>query len=104
MSFEVKKIFLSSQFTPKSPNENPTENTDVIVWLTNGDKYVASFFTFMKLEKLQRLHSKTGDFMGGKYFWEKNMLLIDDVEESNIKSVVYHLIQEGDFLSVFEKI
>ena len=104
MSIGIEKIFLSSHFKPNRQKNEEHTNTDVIVYLTDGKKYVASFTTFLKVGKQQLEHMQNGEFLNGKFFWEKNMILIDNCEEANIKLVVEYLLEEGDFLNVFEKI
>lgn len=103
MPIRAEQIFLSNKVFPKNIEGEQQTSTDVIVQLQDGKKYVASFFTFLQIEK-QRAQAKKEDFLGGKYFWEKNMILIDSCNENNIKLVVNHLLEEGDFLDVFEKI
>jgi len=96
MILEVEKIFLTKNFCPDNLEDNSNTNTDVIVYLSNGAKYIASFSTFLKIESQRLEYSQNG-----KYFWEKNMILIDNCEEGNIKMLVNHLLEEGDFLNVF---
>jgi hypothetical protein len=53
------------------------DNTDVIVTLADGARYVASFFTYENIESLRRRNQETGECSAGKYFWASNMVLID---------------------------
>ena len=79
-------------------------NTDVIVQFYSGKKYIASFFTFQNLEMIREENLKSEAFLNGKYFWTKNMLLIDNCSKKNITKVIDHLIIEGDFTTVFKKL
>ena len=100
----VEKIFLSNKFQANQLEDKDHMNTDVIVYLNNGEKYVASLFTFKKIESQRLEHTQDGNYLKGKYFWEKNMILIDYCDENNIRMLINHLLDEGDFLDVFEKI
>lgn len=104
MSNAIKNIFLTKDFHFQVNEKNDETNTDVIVCLDNGEKYVASFSSFIKIQNQRLEHKQKGDFLDGKYFWEKNMLLIDDCSEASVKEVINHLIAEGEFMNVFERI
>ncbi|MEM6966417.1 MAG: hypothetical protein AAF573_16760 [Bacteroidota bacterium] len=104
MIAEVERIFLTKDFHQTRYEEDDKTNTEVIVHLNNGEKYIAAFTTFYKVEAQRIAHAETREFLGGKYFWEKNMILIDSCTEDNILLIVQHLLAEGDFLEVFEKI
>ena len=84
------------------PNNN--ENTAAIVTLKNGNRYVASFFAFNSIEELRTKNATRNEFLGGKYFWEKGMLLIDDCSIENIRLVIEDIIDEGNFEEIFQQI
>lgn len=104
MAVEVEKIFLSKDLHSTINEDDDKTSTDVIVHLNNGEKYVAAFFTFSKINAQRLDHVKSGEYLGGNFFWEKNMIMIDSCSENNIRSVIQHLIIDGDFLEVFEKL
>lgn len=101
---ELEKVILVNNFISEDQEHDEQTNTDVIVHLTNGRKFIASFTTFKKIESQRLQHVKNQDYLGGKYFWEKNMFLIDSCNETNIKLVIEKLLEEGDFKYVFEEI
>lgn len=78
-------------------------NTDVIVTFESGDKYVASFITYKRLLDLIEENKKSGSYLSGGYFWMKNMVLVKDMSEAKIKSLIDHLVGHGDFQLIFEK-
>ena len=113
MDLCIKELYLSSDSNPNEGAINPkNENTDVIVLVETCDanhqkstaKYVASFFSYDNINALKSQHAKTGDYLNGKYFFSKNMLLIDDCSMENVRAVVEHLIDEGEFGEVFRRI
>ena len=77
-------------------------NTDVIVQLDNGSKYIASFFSYDYIKVIRNKNIKTGAFAKGKYFRDKNMVLVEECSAKVIKPVIQDLIDEGEFLDVFE--
>ena len=80
------------------------ESTDVIVEFKGGDTYISTFFTYKNLETKRMEYQNTGEFLGGKYFWEERMVFVDQITEDRIEEVVVHLIDEGDFQKVFRKL
>ena len=110
MCFKIKELYLSAE--PEGNTKN--FNTDVIVLVAEDDeengsvirtvKYVASFFTYANIFELQSGHVKTGECLKGKYFYSKNMVLIDDCSVENVRTVVKHLVDEGEFREVFRRL
>lgn len=113
MDLYIKELYLSADANLGDGEfDTKNENTDVIVVLESCDpnhvvktaKYVASFFTYENINELKSQHSETGEYLNGKYFFSKNMLLIDDCSMENVRNVVKHLMDEGEFGDVFRKI
>jgi len=114
MCFKIREIYLSDE--PKGEGMDDVENfnTDVIALVEEDDediengaktvKYVASFFTYANIFELKSLHIKTGEYLKGKYFYAKNMVLVDNCSMENIKTVVDHLLEEGEFREAFRRI
>jgi hypothetical protein len=113
MGYYLKELYLSADVNPereKASTQN--RNTDVIAVMEECDdkgstktiKYVASFFTYDNIGQLKTRHFKTGEYLKGKYFYSKNMLLIDDCSIENVRKVVKHLMEEGEFGEVFRKL
>ena len=116
MSFQIKKIILSSDFASenKTSSDYQNQSTDVIVLADEDEededdirtncKYVASFFAFDYFDRLNKEHFKNGEYLNGTYFHSKNMVLINNCNHENISTVVKHLISEGVFFEVFRKL
>ncbi len=101
MEFKVKRIHLTAESSNENNYDPKDGNTDVIVFLENGKKYIASFFAYANIQKLQLKHQQNGDFLHGSYFWDKNMVLVEDCSMNIIEPVVKDLIDEGNFREVF---
>ncbi len=104
MGKEVERIFMTNEFHPDAIVDDFDTNTDVIVQLKTGEKYIASFITYQNVERTRKENLESGDFIKGKYFWKKQMVLIEDCKKETIGEVVKHLLEEGDFDAVFKKI
>ncbi len=104
MDLRVKKVILTSEFEKKKKSNEDACNTDVIVQLENGNKYIASFFTIRYIDETLKNSMKTGEFMDGNYFWNKNLVMVNDCSLSAIESVVQHMIDEGEFQEAFEEL
>lgn len=97
----VEKIFITAEQQSETISDRHNENTDVIVVLHDGHKYTASFFTYAYIEKMRNKNKLTGDFLNGKYFWGKNMVLVEKCTAEIIHPVVKDIIDEGEFVDVF---
>lgn len=104
MSVAIAKVFLTSEFQPETQLDYNNSNTDVIVQMDSGEKYIASFLTYENLESLRKENLGSGLFLKGKYFWTQNMLMIDNCSKESIQTVVNYLLDNGDFTEVFKKI
>ena len=102
MGIEVDSIFLTSEFHLDETVDKTSDNTDVIVQLRSGKKYIASFFSFDNIQQLRVEYQKTKKYLSGKYFHVNNMVLIDECSANSIREVIEDLIEEGDFESVFK--
>jgi hypothetical protein len=100
----VEKIFITAERHSENSSDQNNENTDVIVVLADGHKYTASFFTYDFIEKMRNKNKLTGDFLNGKYFWGKNMVLVEECSAEIINPVVKDIIDEGEFVDVFRKL
>jgi hypothetical protein len=86
-----------------APGEwNPQDdNTDVIVTLEDGSRWVATFFTYRNVQTLTDKNKTTGECLAGTYFWSSNMILIDEVSRQRIEEVIGELLKEKTFETVF---
>lgn len=104
MCTKIKSIYLSADEQGSEDISQKTDLTDVIVCMENGEKMVASFFTYQYLANWRKNQQHAVENMYGKYFWAPNMLLVDDCSLENINRVIQHLIEEGDFSLIFKRI
>ena len=84
--------------------EKINDNCDIDVIMEDGEIYTATAFTFENITYLSKKNANTGECLNGRYFWSKNMLLVSKIERQEIELLIDHLIQEGEFLSIFENL
>jgi hypothetical protein len=72
-------------------------NSDVIVTFENGERWVATFFSYQNILSLAKKNHETGECLGGRYFVATDMILIDEVRRERLEEVVADLIKENDF-------
>lgn len=110
MCGKILRLFLTAESeSDNGVSDYNYSNTDVIVHIEEEDrygvkrirKYIATFFTYNSIFEMQSEHHKSGEYMNGKYFFFKNMVLIDNCSTESINEVVNSLIDEGDFNDVF---
>lgn len=104
MQDEIYQIYLSGITGQEGNVDYDNANTDVIVILNNGQKYLGAFFTYLNIEEIARENKQTGEKLFGKYFWAKNLVLVDRCDLKSIEAVVKNLMEEGDFKEVFYRI
>ncbi len=114
MSYQIKHLILTHH---AKAGENGAENkedcgTDVIAIVEEEDdegnillaNYMASFYSYKHIASITHEHKKTGDFLGGAYFHDGNMVLVERCTEELIWRVVVDLVREGEFGVVFRVI
>ncbi len=104
MLYQIKQIHLSIEKEGIQKIDRSNAHTDVIIEMQNEEIYVATFYTFTNLEYLHKLHKNTGEFLGGKFFWAKNMIFVEELTKEIIVEVVHKLIEESDFHLAFKRV
>jgi len=104
MGFEVKKIWIESDDHGPLGGSEIDDNSDVIVTLKDGRRFIATIFTYKNIETLRLKNNKTGECMDGKYFWASDMFLVERIERNEIEKIIEHLIEEEEFELIFSQI
>jgi hypothetical protein len=104
MELKVNRIYLTAENSSEKNLDPKHGSTDVIVFLENGKKYIASFFAYENINEQRRKHQKNGNFLSGAYFWDKNMVLVEDCSMKFIEPIVKDIIDEGNFQEAFREL
>lgn len=80
------------------------DNLDVHVELSNGVKYVATFFTLENIQKSMNRYSQSGECASGTYFWASDMVIVKTLSEEDVIKAVDDLVETGELETAFLKI
>ena len=100
----IDNIWIEAEEWTEGQWNYDNDNTDVIVTLTNGEKYAGSFFTYSNIQELAVKNQRTGENLKGKYLWSSDMILIDKCSRQDIELVIDELLKQDELTSVFAKI
>jgi len=98
---KVEKIFLLKRNSEEGNVTQIDDNSDVVVLMEDGNRYIASFYTYESLDAIRKNNFASGENMNGRFFWSKHMLITNSCDLENVTEIVHHLIDEGDFKNVF---
>ena len=103
MHASIKDIWIESeeQGTVSIGKKGTDDNSDVIVTLHDGKRYIATFFTYENIQTLTQKNKLTGENLSGSYFWASDMVLIDTITRENIIKVIGHFIETNTFEQIF---
>lgn len=104
MGLKIDRIILSVDARKEEVFNPLNGHTDVIVIMENQTKYIASFFAYKSISIIVDELKESGENLKGKFFWAKNMILIDECSKPHIETVIKRMICEGDFLQAFIKV
>ena len=99
---KVAELWIGHEECEKPTGWDPADdNTDVIATLEDGSRWVATFFSYANIWTLAEKNKRTGECLGGRYFWATDMVLVDEVSRTRIEEVVEHLVAEDEFQPPF---
>lgn len=101
MELTIEELFISADKRPEEDFDPYTDNTDVIVRLSDEKIYAASFFAYKNIQRKAAENRAANEFLNGKYFWVKSLILIECCSKELITKVVQEMIDEGEFLNAF---
>lgn len=96
METDVKHIYCSASTGGEVATQAPA---DVVVTMTNGDRYIASFIPYACIAGL--LQPKAD---GSTYFWSKHLVLVKDCRPETVERVVRAMLEEGELGEGFGRI
>lgn len=102
----IKEIIIESE--SKGPiiggTKSINDNSDIEVIFENGERFIATAFTYKNIEWLRAKNKKTGECLNGKYFWASDMFIVEEINRQTIEEVIHELISSGYFEEIFRKI
>ena len=106
MNSEIENIWIESEEKGAilSGESEVNDNSDVVVTMQNGEKYISTLFTYENIMHLKENYKKSGECLSGKYFWASDMLIVERINRKEIEELIQHLIEENEFEVIFRKI
>lgn len=78
-------------------------NHDVIVELTDSQKYTATFFTLINVQYLMTYYEQnSGECNNGSFFWASDMCIVKVIDEKIIAEAITTMIKDHYFDNVFK--
>jgi hypothetical protein len=77
------------------------DNSDVIVTFENGERWVATFYSYQNILSLREKNLRTGECLGGRYFCATDMILVDKVSRELIEEVIAEILEQKEFATYF---
>jgi hypothetical protein len=100
----ITDIVLTSEMQKDKPLQSGDLTTDVIVHFDNGDRYVATFYSYKCLNEMLETDMKSAAFFAKDYYRILDMVLVKDFNNGDLYSLIETMIAEGDFQLVFRKV
>ncbi|MBI5930158.1 MAG: hypothetical protein HY862_12675 [Chloroflexi bacterium] len=91
-------------FTGADPLDPHDDNVDVEVNFSNGERYVATFFTLTNLETIMNRYSKSGECNNGKYLWATDMVIVRELTPETIRETVAYMILNDELAPPFSRV
>jgi hypothetical protein len=79
-------------------------NVDVEVRLVDGSRWSATVFTVAEVERLMEEWSRSGEALGGRYFWCSDGLIVRDPGIDSMAEVIRGLLDANEFGDVFQRL
>lgn len=104
--YRVRTDRFMASFLPRAGEDLSTVcNVDVEVRLAADDsRWSATVFTLAEVERLMKRWSRTGEELGGRYFWCSDGLIVRDAGIGNMTQVLVGLLDSGDLTQVLQRL
>lgn len=103
--YRVRTDRFQASFLPSA--DEPLDavcNVDVEVLLTaDGSRWSATMFTLAEVERIMARWSRTGEALGGRYFWCSDGLIVLEPGIDNMTQVLAGLLDDGDLTHVLQR-
>lgn len=104
--YRVRTDRFEASFLPSAGEDlNAVCNVDVEVRLTaDGSRWSATVFTLAEVERLMDRWSRTGEELGGRYFWCSDGLIVRDPGIGNMTQLLAGMLGTGDFTQILQRL
>ncbi|GLW22264.1 hypothetical protein DI270_003045 [Microbispora triticiradicis] len=72
------------------------DEADATITFPDGSRRYATFMTLDVVQKLMNKNARTGESLGGRYFWCSDLIIIRDVGFEGMAAAIRDLIESGE--------
>ncbi|WP_090446051.1 hypothetical protein [Duganella sp. CF458] len=101
---KIDNIWIDAEHWAEGEWRPDDEIVDVLVTLIDGSRWEATTCSFKHVQTLTSRWSRSGECLGGRYFWAKNLILVTDTSRTTIEQTILDLIENGEFECAMAKI
>ncbi|MFJ8888551.1 hypothetical protein ACIRJR_34820 [Streptomyces sp. NPDC102402] len=103
--YRVRTDAFEASFLP-SPDEDLEAvcNVDAEVRLMDGSRWSATVFTVAEVERLMEVGTRSGEDLGGRYFWCSDGLIVREPGIESMAHVIAGLLASGAFSQVLQRL
>ncbi|MEV2202402.1 hypothetical protein AB0E11_20805 [Streptomyces fradiae] len=103
--YRVRTDAFEALFLP-SPDEDLEAvcNVDAEVRLMDGSRWSATVFTVAEVERLMEVGTRSGEDLGGRYFWCSDGLIVREPGIESMAHVIAGLLASGAFSQVLQRL
>ena len=104
--YRVRTEAFEASFLPSSPDEDLDVvcNVDAEVRLLDGSRWSATVFTIAEVERLMETWTRSGEALGGRYFWCSDGLIVREPGIDSITRVIAGLLDSGEFAQILQRL
>lgn len=77
------------------------DNVDVVIRLPQGEVRTSTFFTMKNIEAIIARYRASGECLSGRFFWSKDMVIVEDLRMETILEIVHELVRSGEYRHAF---
>jgi hypothetical protein len=77
------------------------DNVDAEIALSNGEVRTVTFFTLANIASILDGYRSSGECLGGKFFWAKDLVIVEDLSQETIREAVWELLRSGEYSHAF---
>lgn len=102
--YRVRTGRFEASFLP-NPDEDLDAvcDIDVVVVLADGSRWTATMFTLEAVDRLMEKWARSGEALGGRFFWCSDGLIVREPGIDNMVQVIGGLLDIEEFGDVFRR-
>jgi hypothetical protein len=77
------------------------DNVDAVIRFSEGDVWTVTFFTIQNIKSIVNRYQSSGECLSGKFFWARDLVIVEDLRPETIEATVLELIRSGEYVEAF---